>query len=116
MHSRQTDSAVTIFAIVPNRLLFGMMLQCHLEIQNPHGNTVIFLSLACTYCLLSVIAQVPFNHEAAPGLSHGHLQVRVTDMERVRLRSAQLPSQELSGWMFMNMDGAWPKALQRSLG
>lgn len=67
MHSRQTDSAVTIFAIVPNRLLFGMMLQCHLEIQNPCGNTVIFLSLACTYCLLSVIAQVLFNHEATPG-------------------------------------------------
>lgn len=69
MHSRQTDSAVTIFAIVPNRLLFGMMLQCHLEIQNPCGNTIIFLPLACTYCLLSAIAE--FNHEATPGLSTG---------------------------------------------
>lgn len=44
MHRRQTGSAVTIFAIVPNRLFFGMMLQCHLEIRNPCGNTVIFLS------------------------------------------------------------------------
>lgn len=67
IYSRQTDSAVTIFAAVPNHLLFGMMLQCHLEIQDPYGNTVIFFSLASTYCLLLVTAQVLFNHEATPG-------------------------------------------------
>lgn len=43
MHRRQAGSSVTIFPIVPNRLFLGMMLQCHLEIQNPCGNTVIFL-------------------------------------------------------------------------
>lgn len=42
MHSIQIVSAVTIFPIVPNHLLFGMMLQCHLEIQNPYGSVVIF--------------------------------------------------------------------------
>lgn len=43
MLKRQTGSSVTVFAIVPNSLLLGMMLQCHLEIQNPSGTTVIFL-------------------------------------------------------------------------
>lgn len=53
MHSRQTDSAVTVFATVPNRLPFGVMLQCHLEIQNPGRDTVVF-PLSGLYLLLAV--------------------------------------------------------------
>lgn len=54
-------------------VLLGMMLQCHLETQNLCGNTLDFLSLAASYCLCPVVAQVLFSQEATHGSLQSHL-------------------------------------------
>lgn len=74
-----------------------MMLQCHLEIQSPCGNAVIFLSSSC--CLLSLIAQVVFNHKATAGLSQGQLQaLGIAREERGPSQSCCIQSSRVVGW------------------
>lgn len=51
-----------------------------------------FFSLACTFCLLSGISQVLYNHEATPGLPQGLLQAPGMDTGIARSLSAQLQS------------------------